>query len=73
MLPPSPLPPIIAVASSLASGTLDALVETIATCHPNDWPYTRVQVMQVVPHPPRHTSRGALLSVGAAAGRLRQY
>jgi len=45
------LPPIIAVVSSLAPGTVDALSQTIATCHPGDWPYTRGQIMQVVPQP----------------------
>lgn len=45
------LPPIIAVVSSLAPGTVDALAQTIATGHPGDWPYARVQIMQVVPQP----------------------
>lgn len=45
------LPPIIAVVSSLAPGTVDALAQTIAAGHPGDWPYVRAQITQVVPQP----------------------
>jgi phosphatidylserine/phosphatidylglycerophosphate/cardiolipin synthase-like enzyme len=49
--PPVLLAPIIALAAILAPGTLDTLARTIATCHPDDWSYVRVQITQVVPQP----------------------
>ncbi len=72
------LPPIIAVVSSLAAGTLDALAQTIATCYTDDWPATirpraggppaRDHPVWTRPTPPRwhtvHRLRAALALTG---------
>jgi hypothetical protein len=63
------LSPIIALASSLAPGTVDALAQTVAACHPGDWSYVRAQVTQVVPQPQmRQTVAVAVVDDGQREG-----